>query len=84
MPKPQKSKSILADASNFPPDWHYERSVDQIESIIQCIEAGDSDLAEVFTQFESAVAEIRRCETFLTERQNQVDLLIETLVDQDS
>jgi len=37
----------------------------------------------VFEQFSAAVRYLRQCETFLAQRQRQVDLLIETLTDED-
>lgn len=78
---PRKSPS--QNPPDLPDPWHYEWAVAKIEAAIAQIEAGDLDLADVFTQFESAVVEIRRCEAFLSQKQTQVELLIETLVDQD-
>lgn len=46
------------------------------------IEAGKLELAEVFDQFAEAVDYLHQCETFLAQRQKQVDLLIETLSDE--
>ncbi|MBD2122790.1 exodeoxyribonuclease VII small subunit [Trichocoleus sp. FACHB-262] len=63
-------------------DWSYEATVDQIETIIGQIEAGDLDLVEVFDQFAIAIDQLRQCETFLRQRQQQMDLLIEKLVDE--
>jgi exodeoxyribonuclease VII small subunit len=65
-----------------PPDWRYETTVTEIETIINQIEAGDLDLADVFEQFAQAVQYLRQCETFLAERQGQLDLLIEELGDE--
>ncbi|MBD2569413.1 exodeoxyribonuclease VII small subunit [Anabaena lutea] len=59
----------------------YEAKVAEIEKIITRIEAGELDLADVFEQFASAVEYLRQCESFLQQRQQQVDLLIETLQD---
>jgi len=61
--------------------WNYEAKVAEIESIIARIEAGELDLAAVFDQFSTAVESLRQCESFLQQRQQQVDLLIETLSD---
>lgn len=63
----------------LPPDWNYEGTVAQIEAIITQIEAGELDLAEVFDQFNRAVNYLQQCEAFLEERQQQMNLLIETL-----
>jgi exodeoxyribonuclease VII small subunit len=65
-----------------PANWNYEATVAEVESIIARIEAGDLDLADVFDQFSEAVEHLRQCETFLLERQQQMDLLIQTLVDE--
>ncbi len=63
-------------------DWRYETTVKKIEAAIAQIESGELDLADVFDQFSAAIEDLRRCETFLSDRQQQVDLLIETLSDQ--
>lgn len=75
---------IAASGSNqtdvtLPETWNYEATVAQVETIIQQIEAGELELAEVFEQFAAAVKSLRQCEAFLQERQQQMDLLIETL-----
>jgi exodeoxyribonuclease VII small subunit len=62
-----------------PEFWNYEATVAQIETIIHQIEAGELELADVFEQFATAVNYLRQCEGFLSERQQQMDLLIETL-----
>ncbi len=61
--------------------WRYEATVKKIEAAIARIESGELDLADVFDQFSAAVEDLRLCETFLSDRQQQVDLLIETLSD---
>ena len=63
-------------------DWNYEAAVAKVEAIIARIEAGELELEEVFDQFAAAVEYLRQCETFLQDRQQQVDLLIETLKDE--
>lgn len=65
----------------IPPHWNYEATVVEIETIINQIELGELDLAEVFDQFATAVQQLRQCETFLTRQKQHVDLLIETLLD---
>jgi exodeoxyribonuclease VII small subunit len=72
------SDSNQADIS-LPETWNYEATVAQVETIIEQIEAGELSLAEVFEQFAAAVKSLRQCEAFLTKRQQQMDLLIETL-----
>lgn len=72
------SNSPQVDAS-CPEDWNYEATVAQVEMIIQQIETGELELADVFEQFAAAVRYLRQCEAFLQERQQQMNLLIETL-----
>lgn len=62
--------------------WNYEQTVAQVEEILTRIESGELELADVFEEFSTAVEYLRQCETFLAERQRQVDLLIETLTDE--
>ncbi len=62
-------------------NWNYETKVAEIETIISRIEAGELQLEEVFEQFSAAVKSLRECESFLQQRQQQVDLTIETLQD---
>ncbi len=62
-------------------NWNYETKVAEIETIISRIEAGELQLEEVFEQFSAAVKSLRECESFLQQRQQQVDLMIETLQD---
>ncbi|MBW4568988.1 MAG: exodeoxyribonuclease VII small subunit [Tolypothrix carrinoi HA7290-LM1] len=61
---------------------NYEAKVAEIETIITRIEAGELQLEEVFSQFATAIEYLRQCETFLQQRQQQVNLLIETLNDE--
>ncbi len=66
---------------HLPPDWTYEGTIVQVESIIAQIESGELDIALVFDRFSTAVNHLRQCEMFLAERRQQMDLLIETLSD---
>lgn len=63
------------------PNWQYETSVSEVERIIEAIEGGDLDLAHVFEQFATAVQHLNQCEAFLTQQQQHMALLIETLQD---
>lgn len=62
--------------------WNYEATVKKIEDITARIESGELELAEVFDEFAAAVEYLNQCEAFLSQRQKQVDLLIETLTDE--
>ncbi len=66
-------------ADPFEEGWNYEATVKKVEEIMTRIEAGELELAEVFDQFAIAVEHLNQCETFLVQRQKQMDLLIETL-----
>ena len=59
--------------------WSYELTIAAIEATVMRLEQGDLPLAEVFGEFEQAVHQLRQCEDFLQARQEQVNLLIETL-----
>ncbi len=62
--------------------WNYEATVNRVEEIMAQIEAGELELAEVFDQFAAAMEYLRQCEIFLSQRQKQMDVLIETLTDE--
>lgn len=61
--------------------WNYEETVGSVETVLAQLEAGELPLADVFTQFEKAVASLQQCEAYLKAKREQVDLLIETLDD---
>jgi exodeoxyribonuclease VII small subunit len=75
-------KRKSASSSDSMEGWNYEAKVIEVEGIIARIEAGELELSEVFDQFSKAVEYLRQCESFLQQRQQQVDLLIETLSDE--
>ncbi|MEM9138035.1 MAG: exodeoxyribonuclease VII small subunit [Cyanobacteria bacterium P01_F01_bin.42] len=62
-------------------DWRYEETVEKIEVIIDQIEHGELDLEQVFDRFTEATTYLKECDQFLNERQEKVELLIETLGD---
>lgn len=76
------SSSDSARVIQLPQGWKYEAAVAEVENIIARIEAGELELEEVFEQFTAAMEYLRQCETFLQQRQQQVDLMIETLNDE--
>lgn len=82
--EPTPADPVSSEAADIvlPANWSYETTVSEIETIINQIERGELDLADVFEQFASAVERLRQCESFLTRQQQQVDLLIETLLDE--
>lgn len=84
LPQPAAGEMAESSSSGSPSDleWNYEATVVQIEAIINRIEMGELELAEVFDQFAIAVHQLRRCEAFLNRQKGQIDLLIETLIDE--
>lgn len=76
VPPPNEVKVVVSDNR-----WSYEMTVAEVEAIIDQIESGNLELADVFTQFARAVEQLRQCETFLNQQQQRMDLLIETLLD---
>lgn len=82
MIKPKGVSRSDLDTVLLQQDWNYEAAVAEVETIIAAIEAGELELEKVFEQFTAAVEYLRQCETFLQQRQQQVDLLIETLTDE--
>ncbi|KAM3100184.1 exodeoxyribonuclease VII small subunit [Phormidesmis sp. 146-12] len=77
-----KSNATSQPSDRAEADWNYEATVAEVESILTQIESGELDLADVFDRFSTAVESLRQCESFLAQRQKQVDLLIETLTDE--
>ncbi|BAY67391.1 exodeoxyribonuclease VII small subunit [Anabaena sp. FACHB-709] len=73
-----------SDNSDTVAHGNYEAKVAEIEAIISRIESGELELEAVFEQFANAVEYLRQCDTFLQQRQQQMDLLIETLNDEDN
>ena len=62
-------------------EFDYEETIIDIEEIIGEIESGELTLEEVFEKFSLAVADLQKCEAFLTQGQQQMNLLIENLDD---
>jgi len=69
----------MTKSKKMPQNWSYEATVEKIEATVARLEQGELPLAAVFEEFELAVQHLRQCEDFLQARQEQVDLLIETL-----
>lgn len=69
----------MATSSQADRDWSYETAIARVETLVKQIETGDLDLAEVFDRFDTASQDLQQCEQFLAEKQQQLDLAIETL-----
>jgi exodeoxyribonuclease VII small subunit len=59
--------------------WNYEAAIAKVEETIAKIESEDLDLDAVFANFSAAVEELQKCEQFLKQKQQQMDLTIEVL-----
>ena len=84
MAKRTRSTSSTPNAANvaqLDDNWRYEPAVDQVETIVSQIESGELELAEVFEQFGVAVQQLQRCEAYLSQHQQQLDLVVETLLE---
>lgn len=75
----QSPPNVMPKSAHPPKNWSYEATVEKIEATVTRLEQGELPLAAVFEEFEQAVQHLRQCEDFLQARQEQVDLLIETL-----
>lgn len=64
-----------------PENWSYETTINTVAAVIAELESGQLPLADVIAQFELAVQSLQQCEAYLAEKQQQVDVLIETLKD---
>jgi exodeoxyribonuclease VII small subunit len=69
----------MTKSTEMPQNWSYEATVEKIEATVTRLEQGELPLAAIFEEFAQAVQHLRQCEDFLQARQEQVDLLIETL-----
>lgn len=58
---------------------NYEAKVSKIEEIIQQIETGNLEMTSMFESFSLAKQYLKECEDFLNQKQQQLDLDIETL-----
>ena len=79
--KAPKTASPKTSSPETDSTWSYEATVAKIEATVTRLEQGELPLAAVFEEFEQAVVDLQQCESFLQARQEQVDLLIETLGD---
>ena len=64
--------------------WNYEESVTEIEEIIEKIESGKLSLEGVFEKFAIAVEKLKQCEKFLDRGKEKMNLLIETLTEEEN
>ena len=79
MNKQNNSKNTQINNLHNQANWNYETTVAKVEEIINKIESGKMELADVFDEFAAATEYLRHCEKFLAERQQQMDVFIETL-----
>ncbi|MEN9229983.1 MAG: exodeoxyribonuclease VII small subunit [Thermostichus sp. DG02_5_bins_236] len=63
--------------------WRYEAAIAEVETLIDQIESGDLDLAEVVERFQQAAQTLKTCEDFLQEKRQQVEIITEQLDEAD-
>lgn len=79
-PRAKQNRTSKSETPNLPDSsWTYEAAVEQVEAIIAQLETGNLSLEDVFNQFGQAVTSLQQCEAYLTAKQEQVEVLIETL-----
>ncbi|MCF2970716.1 exodeoxyribonuclease VII small subunit [Synechococcus sp. Nb3U1] len=59
--------------------WRYEVAIAEVETLIDQIESGELDLAEVVERFQQAAQTLKTCEAFLQQKRQQVEIIIEQL-----
>ncbi len=79
-PKSTTTKTT-GDRPPLPDDWQYETASTEIEAIIDQLEQDDLTLDNAFSAFSTAVQRLQECDQFLSDRQAQAEILIETLTD---
>ncbi|WP_372882576.1 exodeoxyribonuclease VII small subunit [Psychromonas sp.] len=60
-----------------PENMHYEEAIDELESIVNHLEAGDLSLEEALKQFERGIALARSNSQKLQKAQQQVSILMQ-------
>lgn len=60
-------------------NWNYELTITELEDIIEQIKSGSLPLEDVFEKFEVALKHLEKCEAFLQQGKQRMNLLIETL-----
>lgn len=75
------SKSIRKESEEvlLQQGFNYEETVARVEEVVAEIESGDLELGEVFDEFAIAVEALLKCQDFLAQKKQKVNLLIETL-----
>ena len=72
--KPQKTENISNAASDSLPD--FEKSLAELEVLVDRLEQGDVPLEEALKTFERGVALTRQCQTALRVAQQKVEVLL--------
>jgi exodeoxyribonuclease VII small subunit len=63
-----------AESSGQVPD--FERSLEELETLVQRMEKGDLSLEDSLAQFERGIALTRACQQALQQAQQKVDILV--------
>lgn len=70
-------------AKSAKPAWSYEAAIAEVEQIVAQLEQGELPLAVVLEQFQQASQQLQQCDRFLSEKQAEFDLLIESIAETD-
>ena len=74
--KLRSPESIIDGASDAPSSPDFERSLAELEAIVDKLEAGDLSLDESLKQFERGVHLTRACQTALKQAEHKVEILL--------
>jgi len=69
-------KGSDAESNTEPSHGSFEASLDDLEGIVDRLEAGDLPLEEALTAFEAGVALTRRCAEQLDAAERRIDVLV--------
>lgn len=58
-------------------DFNFEKSLDQLNKLVEKMEQGDLPLEKSLQYFEQGVALIRNCQKALTEAEQKVEILMQ-------
>jgi exodeoxyribonuclease VII small subunit len=72
--KVEKSSATGADANEAP---DFERSLTELESVVERLERGDLPLEEALRQFERGIALARTCQHALKQAEQKVQVLLD-------
>lgn len=63
------------------PQVPFEQALEQLQSIVKKLETGDVSLEEALKQFEEGVRLSRLCQTYLSDAEKKIEILIQSKTD---